>query len=188
MMQTEVYWKLIRAIGLEHLILQEDETGVVADGFMLLREGGIGLRLSYRLRCDSRWRPRELWLRSLGQDATGLRLSADGSGTWFDGEDRPLDFLRGCIDIDLMATPFTNTIPIKRLEFAVGESHEIEVAYITVPELRVQRAGQRYTCLVKDADKSCYLYESLDSDFKAELWVDSQQLVTTYEGIWERVI
>jgi len=67
-----------------------------------------------------------------------------------------------------------------------------------------RRAAQRYTCLAQDANQSRYLYESLSSDFKAELWVDAEQLISRspsreagrsavrgerdivlYEGQWE---
>ena len=50
-----------------------------------------------------------------------LHLESDGEGHWQEnGKDRP--DLHGCIDIDIQATPFTNTLPIRRLGLKTGES------------------------------------------------------------------
>ncbi len=62
----------------------------------------------------------------------------------------------------------------------VGETAEIDAAWIRFPELDVVRASQRYTRL---ADRR-YLYQS--RTFQAELDVDDLGLVVTYPGIWKR--
>jgi uncharacterized protein len=187
MTRIEVYWAAIGTPGLEHLDLQARADGITADGMVLRYHDGRGLRLWYRLNCDSAWRTRELSVKLLGEDSVSIWISADEAGNWFDRDGHTIEFLTGCIDVDLMTTPFTNTLPIKRLDLLPGESKEIEVVYVRVPDLNLLRAGQRYTCLEKGAGESRYVYESLDSDFKAELVVDEEQLVVSYQGIWERV-
>jgi hypothetical protein len=85
------------------------------------------------------------------------------------------------------ATPFTNTLPIRRLKLAVGEAADLTVVYVAVtPTLAVRPARQRYTHLRGNEDGDRYLYESLERDFKRELLVDRQGLVVDYPGIWER--
>ena len=44
----------------------------------------------------------------------------------------------GCIDVDIRATPFTNTLPIRRLALQPGESRDLRMAFIDVPGLDVR--------------------------------------------------
>lgn len=167
-------------------MLTETQERITADGLILRHHNGQGLRLHYHLQCDSAWKPRQFEVHMLGENAAELCLSADGSGGWLDKRGQLLEGLQGCIDVDLMATPFTNTLALRHLGLKPGESGEVEVVYVAVPALSVRRAAQRYTCLSQTDNRSRYLYESLDSDFKAELLVDARQLVVSYQGVWER--
>ena len=46
-----------------------------------------------------------------------LSLTGDGAGRWqIDGRDAP--DLDGCLDLDIQVTPFTNSLPIRRLDLA----------------------------------------------------------------------
>ncbi|TIX66624.1 MAG: hypothetical protein E5V33_04680, partial [Mesorhizobium sp.] len=65
-----------------------------------------------------------------------------------------------------------------------GESAEIAAAFIELPELRIVKSPQRYTCL--DEDRR-YLYESLRSGFRREIEVDREGLVVTYPDFWQRI-
>jgi hypothetical protein len=44
-----------------------------------------------------------------------LELISDGRGKWTDASGNPLPALDGAIDMDLSVSPFTNTLPIRRL-------------------------------------------------------------------------
>jgi hypothetical protein len=88
------------------------------------------------------------------------------------------------LDVDLAFTPFTNTLPIRRLGLKDGESADIVVAYLQVPELTPIPDAQRYTCL---AAGKRYRFESLDTDFSREIDIDAHGLVTTYPGMFRRV-
>lgn len=186
MKRTEIYWNAVDTNGLEHLVLIETQELIMADGLVLRNHNGQGLRLRYHLQCDSTWKPCRFEVHLFAENAPRLRLSADGSGSWFDDQGQPLERLHGCIDLDLMATPFTNTLAIRHLGLRSGESGEIEVVYVAVPALSVQRAAQRYTCLSQTDLEARYLYQSLESDFRAELLVDARQLVVSYQGVWQR--
>jgi hypothetical protein len=63
----------------------------------------------------------------------------------------------------------------------VGEEADIAVAWLVWPELRLERAQQRYARLAKDR------YRYTQDDFEAELTVDEQGLVLEYEGLWKAV-
>ena len=95
--------------------------------------------------------------------------------------------LDGCIDADLTATPFTNTLPIRRLEWQCGVPIDLKVAYITLPSLHLSVERQRYTCLVDTSAERRFRFESIGSDFTAEIQVDSDGLVIDYPGLYRRV-
>jgi uncharacterized protein len=94
--------------------------------------------------------------------------------------------LEGCIDIDISATPFTNTLPIRRLGLKPDQSEELTVTYIRVPELLVGPERQRYGCLEDQAEGGLYRFEALPSGFTASLPVDADGLVIDYPGLFRR--
>ena len=167
--------------GLEHLLLDDGS----ADGLVIaVDEDRRPFRLAYRLTWDASWRVRDARLSVTTQhDTRTLELQSDGKGQWHDGEARALPELDGCVDIDIWPTPFTNTLPLRRDPMAVGERRVFVVAWVAAPELTVRPARQAYTRLAERR----YRFESLDSDFSAELVVDADDLVLDYEGLFRRV-
>ncbi|PLS83873.1 MAG: hypothetical protein CYG60_20870 [Actinobacteria bacterium] len=123
-----------------------------------------------------------------GSSALVIDLIADGEGNWTTRSGEAVPGLKGCTDVDISATPFTNTLPIRRLGLAPGESAELSVAYVDVGEMRAWTEGQRYTCLRQDAEGGLYKYESLDGGFTADLPVDADGLVLNYPGLFRRAI
>ena len=118
-------------------------------------------------------------------DARKIEIAGDGKGNWTDGAGKSLPKLTGAIDIDLSVTPFTNTLPIRRLKLSAGQSAEILTVYILAPALTLVTDPQRYTCLVPGTR---YRYESLDSDFTRDIDVDDHALVVTYPGLFRRLL
>ena len=96
--------------------------------------------------------------------------------------------LQGCIDADISVTPFTNTLPIRRLGLAPEESAELYVAYVVGTRLQAWPEPQRYTCLEKSDRGGLYRFLSLDGEFTADLPVDADGLVLDYPGLFRRVL
>lgn len=115
-----------------------------------------------------------------------LLLERGSDGIWrVDGS--PAPDIDGCTDVDITSTPFTNTLPIRRLNLAVGETHVIKAAWLEVPELAVRSMDQRYTRLPAAHGNDRYEYQSLPDGSTYELIVDSDGIVIDYEGIAVRV-
>lgn len=116
-------------------------------------------------------------------DGPTLTLVRAADGTWTDaaGQERPE--LNGCTDVDIRATPFTNSIPIRRLGLAVGQSGEIRATWVNVPTLELRVARQRYT----RTGGRTYRYENLESGYTNGLTVDAAGLVTLYPEAFEQV-
>jgi hypothetical protein len=188
-MPTHLLWVPDDEPGIEDVTLTHDAGGYQFSGALIRLWEGDPLKVTYTLECDSQWRVRGLALNATSDvsGTRGLMLQADGDGKWHDGESRPLTDLQGCIDVDIMCTPLTNTLPIQRLALIPGEFREITVVYVSVPDVAIRPFRQRYTRL-DDADgQRRYRYESLGSGFTADLTVDSNGFVIDYPAIWRRV-
>jgi uncharacterized protein len=185
-MVTDLGWAAVEWAGMEHVIASSDAAGFRADGQLILAEKDV-VRVAYRLECDAGWRFTALTItvRSAGDERT-LVLSADGAGHWR-ADGRALPDLDGCIDVDIDCTPLTNTLPIRRLSWSPGATRDLDIAYVSVPELSVRPARQHYTLLEPDQarDEAMYRYES--GSFRADLRVDRDGFVIDYPGLWRRV-
>ncbi|MET3036329.1 putative glycolipid-binding domain-containing protein [Chryseobacterium sp. NRRL B-14859] len=85
--------------------------------------------------------------------------------------------------IDISLTPFTNTLPINHLTMSENDSQEIKVIYIDVLNSQIRPATQQYTRTASHE----YLYENIQTDFKAPILVDNAGLVTHYPGLFEKI-
>lgn len=161
--------------GCEHLDLRIGDTGVVADGLILAAPAGEPIRLAYRIECDRTWRTRAVTVELHRRERTSL--TRNERGHWLVNGRERLDLV-GCIDVDIALTPFTNTLPIRRLGLTPGAAADLRVVYILPePELTIGPTEQRYTLL-----DSGYRFES--GSFRADLAVDSDGLVTDYPDLW----
>jgi len=176
--------------GLEHVYITQNTEQVVADGLILGVEEQKPFRVRYEIHCDQHWRVRTVLVSVLGHATQTLSLATDGKGRWTSETGVELTSLRGCMDVDISATPFTNTLPIRRLALHPGQSALLSMVYISIPQMQVAAVEQRYTCLERTAEGGRYRYESLEGDvsvFKAELPVDGDGLVGDYPGLFRRV-
>ena len=185
-MKRQVMWSGSDAPSMEHLALNLSQEGAVADGLVLGVESDAPFRLRYIVRCDSRWRVRRVEVNFV-DGGRGLSLNANGEGRWFDEWGEAVPALDGCADVDITATPLTNTLPIRRLALKPGESADIKVAYVTIPDLRVTPDEQRYTCLETGAAGSRYRFEQMSTGFTAILQVDADGLVADYSALFQCV-
>lgn len=172
-----VRWMSEEHGGLEHLELDASDQGVVAESVLIGGEGGF----MYRIECDSHWRVTRVAIRRAG--GATLDLLSNAQGNWTDASGRSRIDLEGCIDIDISATPFTNTLPIRRLKLKQDERRVIRVVYIALPEMTAEPVEQAYTRL----EERTYRYEGITSHYTAELPVDEDGLVIDYPELFRRV-
>jgi uncharacterized protein len=186
-MERSVMWSPWAGPGLEHLRLVQYQGGVLADGIIIGVAEGTPFRARYVIQCDEGWRVREVRVDLLDESNRRVELTSDGAGHWTDSAGMPLPALVGCFDVDISATPFTNTLPIRRLALAPGASADVNVAYIAMPTLLVQPERQHYTCLATAARSSTYRFEASAGAFVAELPTDADGLVEDYPGLFRRM-
>jgi hypothetical protein len=177
-------WRAWSGEGIEHLVLRESPDGARAQSVVVRHASDERFAAQYQITCDTLWRVRQLEVSLVGHERR-LDLSSDGAGHWTDGSGTTLPALAGAIDVDLTATPFTNTLPIRRLGLRGGQSEEILVVYVRLPGVEVTTDRQRYTCL---EPRRRYRFESFDPDFTREIEVDDDGLVLTYPELFHRTL
>lgn len=163
----------------EHCTLTLRDGGLSLVGTVLGADGGVPVRIEYRVLADGGGFTTAVHVRDLrGFEARTIALERDPKGNWsVDG--KAMKAIKGCTDIDLGCSPSTNTLPIRRLGLGVGASKTIKAAWITFPDLAIVKAAQTYTRL----DEFTYRYAS--GTFASELTVDDDGLVTSYAE-WQR--
>ncbi|WP_241301715.1 putative glycolipid-binding domain-containing protein [Burkholderia stabilis] len=175
-----VAWQIVQTWqAAEWCRLVETRTGVDLSGSVSGALGGTPFRIDYTIACDAGWLTRSVrvtrWVGALPQQ---VDIARDGGRWTIDGVDVPA--LAGATDIDLGFSPSTNTLPIRRLALAVGDSAVIHTAWLRFPEFEVVRGEQRYT---RTAPR-VYRYES--GTYAADIAVDETGLVTDYDE-WRRI-
>lgn len=160
--------------GTEWLTLLSTPDGYRAEGRFEGRWNGQPATGRYTLALRHDWRVAKVEVLWQGRS---LALETDGVGNW-SGPDGPLPELAGCLDVDIAWTPFTNTLPIRRM----GETGETRAVYIAPPGLVPKAAHQRYTRL----GEALWRYESLTSGYTNEITVDGHGLVVEYPGLFLR--
>ena len=181
-MDSFVRWSAELGSGLEHLVIRQESNVVVAEGFVIGDRFGAGYAAHYRIEVAQDWSVRKVSV--VLADGRMLSVSADGTGAWRDTDGKALPLLDGCIDVDISATPFSNSLPIKRLALNEGERRKIRVAYLAIPDLTIDAVDQAYTCLEPGRR---YRYEGLLREFESELCIDEHGLVEDYPSLFRRV-
>lgn len=186
-MKHEAMWISHDEQKFEHLNLFENNESIVADGIMVHLSSNDSFRIRYKITCNLFWQVQKVEMQRIDEYDNELILNSDGNGHWADDKGNSIEALEGCTDIDIYFSPFTNTLALRRLKLDKDESSVINVVYIIAPELTVEAVQQKYTCLNKSTKGGLYLYESMDSDFKSELPVDSNMLLKEYPKFFRRV-
>jgi hypothetical protein len=194
-MPRTVLWRELADPGTHWCELARAARGWRLSGLVLTVFDGKPARVRYEISVDETWATREVAavIRSGADDVDRrLRLTVDADQRWHVERDPPLppgtapddtESWRGLFDIDLSLSPATNTLPIRRLAPAVGETIEPTAVWVIFPALTIEPLPQRYTRL----DERRYRYESHDGAFVAEIVVDDLGLVVSYEGLWQRI-
>lgn len=192
---SRIFWQNIDDDGRilsggEYCTVEQVPDGLCVSSTALFRLGDGGY-------CEGRF---DLWTGKDGFFQEGVcsirddtlrtcRLTRDGTGDWEVGGDiEAQDDLSGCDDIDIGFTPFTNSLPIRRLGLEQGEKAEVRVAHVVPWDGLVKTARQVYARRTDTGGLGgTYEYINLDSGFSAQIEVDADGFVLRYPGLFKRV-
>lgn len=167
--------------GYERLSLHHSTKGSIANG-VITGPSNTPYSLTYRIECDNTWRTKSVDITS-STDGREIHLRSDGNGNWSTNTGEAIPNLRGIIDVDINATPFSNTLPVNRLKLRIGEGADISTVYIDAVKMHFFVDPQRYTRL----SDYVYRYDSRNSDFTRDVLVDDEGLVVEYPGLFRRI-
>jgi hypothetical protein len=182
----EASWVHIFNPGLEKVELEVSELGVMATGEVEERIGDSSCRFHYTLLCDPSWNVKELIVDRHTPKTGSVDLMSDGLGEWYNAACEEIPVLDGCTEVDLSASAFTNTIPIRRLDLAANQKAELKVAHVDAYSLEIRVSQQRYTCLQRGESESTYYYEGLATGTRVQIQVDANGLILDYPGMFRR--
>ncbi|HTF19678.1 MAG TPA: putative glycolipid-binding domain-containing protein [Chryseolinea sp.] len=182
-MQFNIMWSGIEYHSLENCLAAFHGNSAHIRSSIVGSYDGKIYRLEYRLTTNGRGHTMSLELNFQGDDKIRThQLIADGNGNWkHNGKAAPA--FAGCIDVDIPLTPFTNTLPIRRLGLKPGESTEILVLYCDLLNDQLITVKQLYKCL----SSTEYHYENVPNDFEANITSDEAGLVVDYPQLFVRI-
>jgi hypothetical protein len=175
-----ILWQGLITPSMERFILDASNGGFELSGLILQAHEETPCVVRYAIEVDAAWRTRKVEVEFEDGGQRRLSLTADGEGSWSrDGQS--LEGVAGCLDVDLEWSPSTNTLPIRRLGLAPGETKSLAAAWVRFPSLEVQRLEQSYERLADGR----YRYRS--GRFSADLVVDDDGIVLQYGMNWKAV-
>ncbi|CAN5582339.1 putative glycolipid-binding domain-containing protein [soil metagenome] len=181
MNDRQVIWTSHDRFSTEHVTVRELPEGWLIDGAAISVFDSAPAFVQYQITCDSSWLTSSVNVSIDHRSSVRAITAAVSNGRWtINGNEYP-EF-DGCVDIDLGITPFTNTLPIRRLKLAIEESAPAAAVWVQFPTLAIEILRQTYTRL----SESTYRYES-SSGFTADLIVDTFGIVTEYGDLWSIV-
>lgn len=167
-------WQAWDGDHIEVLTLSWDNEGWTASGQVGLHD------VQYVVRLSPFWQVRQFLLfRDL--DEPDLWIGTDGHGRWGEVNGAHRVDLDGGIDLALACTPFTHTIPIRRLQLGVGEHAPTVALDIDVETLGVVRSAVSYRRTAHDR------YEAERADTVDVVVVDEFGVPIDIDGRFLRV-
>ena len=181
-MQTNLLWTGREFHSMENCLVNTGDTGSEINSVIVGTYEGAIYKVEYTIRTNRDWVTMFCEVRSQHSDRREHTfLESDGNGNWLmDGKEaKPF---RGCMDVDIPLTPFTNTLPINRLGLAPGAGQQIAVIYIDVLGGQIHAVRQKYL----RRSEVIYHYENVPNDFEADIEVDALGLVVDYPALFVR--
>ena len=183
-MQRNILWSGIEYHSLENCIVAVTDAGTEVNSTIVGTYNNIIYKVAYQIRTNQNWETISCELSArLDDTILNLDFKSDGKGNWSENG-KPTEKYSGCTDVDIPLTPFTNTLPIRRLELPEKEEQIIKVLYLDVLEQQIRSVQQKYTRLSQNE----YKYENVPNDFEAVIRVDEDGLVVMYPGLFKRTI
>lgn len=179
--EQSIIWRRLDIPGHEFARINSNQSNHYIDGTAIFVYKSEFCKLDYSIKCNDAWRTKSAKVKGfVGEKLIDIEISVDEKSGWkLNGEE--VSDVKDCVDIDLNFSPVTNTLPIRRLNLAIGESSTVQAAWLRFPGFQLEVLEQVYN----RTDENKYNYESNGGSFKADLEVDAFGFVFNYANLWE---
>lgn len=181
-MQTNLFWTGREYYSLENCVVNSTVNGSEINSTIVGLYEEKSYTVSYEIKTNQHWQTvfAHLQVQHNNQRRKVL-LESDGKGNWKSNGKAAAEF-KGCLDVDIRITPFTNSLAVNRLKLKVKEASQIQVVYLDVLNDSISTVKQRYVRL----SPSVYHYENILNDFEADIQVDESGFVVDYPQLFVR--
>ncbi len=179
-LSSKILWRRLDTPGHEAAQIIRRPAGWEISGAAVFSHGQQPCLLNYQIRCDPAWRTIAAQVSGwVGDNMVAVELQVEAAGRWaLNGNE--VAVVRGCLDLDLNFSPSTNTLPLRRLELAIGQSAVVKAAWLRFPDFRLEPLDQVYRRL----DENTYRYESGGGRFVVQLKVNAAGFILDYPNYW----
>ncbi|MFC0522794.1 putative glycolipid-binding domain-containing protein [Pontibacillus salicampi] len=179
-MKKIIGWKHLELKGQQYTQLEWKEKTIVAKGRVEV-EGSTGEVTTYCIEMDFSWYVKKVQVRN-EESKKELCLTRE-EGRWVCQGDH-LSYADQAVDVDLSVTPFSNSLPINRLNWRTGEKRNFLMLYIDGRTLKTITVEQQYTYLGRTERGRQFRYAC--KDYQTILTVDDAGLVLEYPEVFIR--
>lgn len=145
-------------------------------------DSGIPFAIEYDMWLTANWDIKEVSIKSL-LDKRIIKIVHKGD-QWYDCEGKHLAEFEGVELVDISISPFTNTLPIKRLRFEGKKPQKVDIIYFDENRFSLSRLQQIYSQI----DERTYRYQdTVLPDFMSDIVVDSDGLVVNFQDMFRRI-
>ncbi|MGH7204143.1 MAG: putative glycolipid-binding domain-containing protein [Candidatus Levyibacteriota bacterium] len=176
-----IIWEALAWKGREQCRIEFIDNHYHVNSVLKGKIGSQPFDLTYQLKISPIWQVVSVQIDSLSDNRRLVEFHKDAKGIWSDSQSHPLNEFSQCIDIDISLSPFTNTLPIRRLTFEPNQKQAISVIYIDLPTGSLKPLKQWYTKL----ENRRYKYED-ENGYMYILTVDENDFVIDYPTVFSR--
>lgn len=181
-MQANLLWTGREYHSMENCLVNKTSTGTETTSTIVGYYEGKIYKVDYLIITNLNWETILLEINCRCNNQTQLiRFEGDGKGNWI-SNGKKADQFHDCIDVDIPLTPFTNTLPIRRLHLSQTQTQEIQVIYCDLLDQHIKVVRQKYTCI----SNTKYHYENVPNDFESTIEVDEFGFVLDYPSLFVR--
>ena len=176
-----IIWEAIAWKGRERCQIAYLDNRYIVKSELNGRLEKTSFNLQYKLEINAGWNIESVHIDSMQNTKKLVNLGKDAKSRWINEQSEPLIEFSNCTDIDISLSPFTNTLPIRRLTFDRQSREAITVIYIDLPSGEIKPMKQWYTKLKNRR----YKYED-ETGYTNTITVDENGFVIDYPNLFER--
>ncbi len=119
-----IVWKG-NCLNTAEFVKVETRKSIAVNGYITGEVEGILFHVSYKLTIDLLWNIKAVVIDCRSDSSFKISLKKNKNNQWFNKKSELLSEFNDCTDIDISITPFTNSLPINRLNLPEGSLSKI---------------------------------------------------------------